>query len=31
ETWSEQITQFMSSKQRLEMLNWLQMSGFNKK
>lgn len=31
ETWSEQISQFMSSKQRLEMLNWLQMSGFNKK
>ncbi|MBI5975045.1 oxygen-insensitive NADPH nitroreductase [Staphylococcus canis] len=31
ETWSEQIAGFMSSKQRLEMLDWLQMSGFNKK
>ncbi|HAR6072283.1 oxygen-insensitive NADPH nitroreductase [Staphylococcus pseudintermedius] len=31
ETWSEQIAGFMSSKQRLEMNDWLQMSGFNKK
>ena len=31
ETWSEQIAQFMGSKQRLEMLEWLQLSGFNKK
>lgn len=29
ETWSDQIAQFMSSKQRQEMLNWLQASGFN--
>lgn len=31
ETWSDQIAGFMSSKQRLEMNDWLQMSGFNKK
>lgn len=31
ETWSHQIAGFMSSKQRLEMNDWLQMSGFNKK
>ncbi|HEC2151282.1 TPA: oxygen-insensitive NADPH nitroreductase [Staphylococcus delphini] len=31
ETWSHQIAGFMSSKQRVEMNEWLQMSGFNKK
>lgn len=31
EAWSGQIARFMSSKQRQEMLDWLQMSGFNKK
>ena len=31
ETWSEQVANFMSSKQRLEMNDWLQSSGFNKK
>ncbi|UEX90064.1 NADPH-dependent oxidoreductase [Staphylococcus ratti] len=31
ETWSEQTSQFMNSKQRVEMLEWLQISGFNKK
>lgn len=31
ETWSEQVANFMSSKQRLEMKNWLQEAGFNKK
>ncbi|QLK86899.1 oxygen-insensitive NADPH nitroreductase [Staphylococcus sp. 17KM0847] len=30
ETWSEQITRFMSSKQRVEMMDWLHQSGFNK-
>ncbi|UXR71613.1 MULTISPECIES: NADPH-dependent oxidoreductase [unclassified Staphylococcus] len=30
ETWSEQVANFMSSKQRLEMRDWLQESGFNK-
>ncbi|UXR78307.1 MULTISPECIES: oxygen-insensitive NADPH nitroreductase [unclassified Staphylococcus] len=31
ETWSEQVANFMSSKQRLEMKDWLQDAGFNKK
>lgn len=31
ETWSEQVGNFMSSKQRLEMDHWLKNAGFNKK
>ncbi|MCS4485776.1 oxygen-insensitive NADPH nitroreductase [Staphylococcus americanisciuri] len=30
ETWSEQVANFMSSKQRLEMDQWLKNAGFNK-
>ncbi|CAD7360803.1 MULTISPECIES: oxygen-insensitive NADPH nitroreductase [Staphylococcus] len=31
ETWSQQVARFMSSKQRTEMKEWLQMAGFNRK